>query len=258
MSGRPGTAGFLRPGGRAHIRPPGRRLLRAALSAACVAAVALAAGAAFAESPRDALDAGNRMFEQQKFEAALAAYREGLLRHPGVAELHQGAGNALYRLKRYAEAAREYEEASRGGTPGLRAAGHFNHGDAMVRSNQLPQSLESFRSSLRQNPEDADAKFNYELVKARLEQASQQQQNPGGGGGDKQQKKQPDKGGERPKPSEGNGPSGQKQSQSAKDPQQLNKEQAEQILKALATDEQRLQNERMKARVTERRLEKDW
>ncbi len=210
-----------------------------------------------ADTARGVLDEGNRLFEQNKFEEALAAYREGLLRYPSVPELHQGAGNALYRLKRYAEAAREYEEAARAAAPESRAASLYNHGDAMVRGNQLPQSIESFKAALRQHPEDGDAKFNYELVRARMEQQSQSQQKQNQGGGE-DKKKQPDKGGEKPSPRQGEGKSGQMKSRTMKDPQQLDREQAEQILKALATDEQRIQNERLRARVTEHRLEKDW
>jgi len=209
-----------------------------------------------ADSAREALEAGNRLFEHNKFEEALAAYREGLLKFPSVPELHQGAGNALYRLKRYAEAAKEYQEAARAASPEMRAAGHYNQGDAEVRGNQLNESLENYKESLRQHPEDQDAKFNYELIRARLEETKKQQQQQGKGGGSPE-KKQPDQGGQRPKAGEGGQQNG-KTARNMKDPQHLNRDQAEQILKALATDEQRLQNERLKARVTEHHLEKDW
>jgi len=250
----------VRPGAAGRGAVPGRpatgwaRAARAAVLAAGL--LAAVAGGARADSARGILEEGNRLFERGRFEDALAAYREGLLQHPDVPELHLGAGNALYRLKRFPEAAQEFQEASRARLRGVRAAGNYNQGDALVRGNQLPQSLESFKEALRQHPDDPDAKFNYELIRARMEEEKQsQQKQPSGGGAPKQ--KQPDKGGERPKPQPG-GDSGQKQSRALKDPQQMSREQAEQILKALASDEQRLQNERLKARVTQQQPEKDW
>jgi Ca-activated chloride channel homolog len=224
-----------------------------ALAGLCAAWLALAPPAARADSPRQALESATRLYERGQFEEALAEYREGLLKFPWVPELHQGAGNALYRLKRYPEAVKEFQEAARASDPRLRAAGRYNQGDAEVRSNQLPQSLENFKEALRQHPEDPDAKFNYELIRARLEDSKQSKQQQQKGGGSPE-KKQPDKGGDRPKPQEG----GAKGPKPGRDPQQLSKEQAEQLLKALASDEQKLQGERLKSRVSEHRLEKDW
>jgi Ca-activated chloride channel family protein len=213
-------------------------------------------GPARADSAREALEAGNRAFQRGQFEDALAAYREGVLKFPAVAELHQGAGNALYRLKRYAEASREYQEAVRATDPRLRAAGHYNQGDAEVRANQLPQSLENYKEALRQHPEDPDAKFNYELVRARLEDSQKQQQQQGQGGG-VPERKQPDQGGDRPKQQPG-GQQGKQQGRAFSDPQQLTREQAEQLLRALASEEQRVQSDRLKARPSRHRRGKDW
>ena len=174
--------------------------LRAGIRAAALAAglLVLGAHAAHADAPRALLEQADRLYTRGRFEEALAVYREGILRYPSVPEFHHGAGNALYRLHRFPDAAREYDQAAAAAPGPVRAASRYNQGDAQVRQNQLAEALENYRESLRQHPEDRDAKFNYELIKARLHE--QQQQNQGGG---KSQSKQPQGGGNRPKPQPG-------------------------------------------------------
>ncbi len=206
-----------------------------------------------ADGSREILEKGNALYSKGRYDEALAAYREGLLKYPGVTELHHGAGNALYRLKRYPDAEKEFAEAGRSGhSPESR----YNQGDAQVRQNQLEPSLENFKQSLREHPEDPDAKYNLELIRGRLQESKNQNQDKGGG--KQSPKPDPTKGGDKQKQQQGGGDGKKQEKKSMKDPQELNKDQAEQILKALASDEQRVQGERLKARATQRKPEKDW
>lgn len=216
----------------------------------CALAPAGRAGAS-----RDILERGNALYAKGRYDEALSAYREGLLKFPGVTELHHGAGNALYRLKRFPEAEKEFSEAGR---TGRSPESRYNQGDAQVRQNQLEPSLENFKQSLREHPEDPDAKYNLELIRGRLQQNQDQKQNPDKGGGKQSQKPDPSKGGEKPQPQQGDGQGKKQDKRSMKDPQELNKDQADQILKALASDEQRVQGDRLKARVSQRKPVKDW
>jgi tetratricopeptide (TPR) repeat protein len=230
--------------------------MRTARLLAFLVALSIGAGPAHADPARTVLERANDLYSRGRFEEALAVYREGILQYPSVPELHYGAGNALYRLKRFAEAAKEYDESARGGTS---PESRYNKGNTEVRQNQLEGSLESYKQALREHPEDNDAKYNYELIRGRLQDQknNQNQQNKGGGGKPQPNQPDPQKGGNK-KQQGGAGDSQQKQGRAQKDPQELNKDQAEQILKALASDEQHVQGDRLKARVTNRRPEKDW
>ena len=232
------------------------RASRAVLGCAGVALLlAWIAPAAWAGSAREVLDRANELYSRGRFEDALSAYREGLLQFPDVPELHHGAGDALYRLKRYAEAEQEFAEASRLGGGG---ASRYNEGDAKVRETQLEGSLESYRQALRAHPEDPDAKFNYELVKGRILQQKQQNQQDKQGGKPRPDPQKKQGGGNQKLPQPGDKDKNQGGQRPQKDPQELNKDQASQILKALESDEQRVQNERLKARVVGRPPGKDW
>ncbi len=93
-----------------------------------------------------------------------------------------------------------------------RAEAFFNLGDAQFRQEKYREALESYKQSLRLNPADAEAKYNYAYTKRLLEQQEQQQQerNDGsdsgeqsGDGASQQSGGDPQEGGERPDDGDG-------------------------------------------------------
>ena len=66
----------------------------------------------------------------------------------------------------------------------------YDQGNVLYRSGELEAALESYRTALRTDPDDEDARFNYELTLRQLEQGQQeeQEQEPG----DQGEKEEPD------------------------------------------------------------------
>lgn len=227
---------------------------------------------------------GNKHYEEGSYESAIEAYLNGLSALDASSNpwMHYALNNNLgAALLKAGDAAGANEAFSRAllnaPTPADYARSAYNAGNAAYNAEQLEQALQYFRESLLREPDNQDAKFNYEFVKRRLEQ-QQQQQN-----GDEQQQNQDESGegqGEQQPPSE---PQDQEQGDSQQDGQQqqqqgeqpedrqpeqpqnsqnsgeeLSREEAQRILQALQNEEEQLLREVQRRDVRPRRVEKDW
>lgn len=113
---------------------------------------------------------GRQLYEQGKYLEAYEAYQE-LLRQQGGPEVRFNAGNSLYRMSQYNEAARTWREAM-SGPDRLRQQAYYNMGNAFVRaaedanalSGYLDRAIIAYEEALRLDPTDRDAKWNLELA----------------------------------------------------------------------------------------------
>jgi Ca-activated chloride channel family protein len=116
---------------------------------------------------------GERLYQQGKYPEAYDIFRAGLERDSS-ARLAFDAGAALYRLERYDEAVAAFRQSAR--TPELRQKSLFNLGNAMVRAAEerpgeptpLLDAVTAFEEALRLDPADADARWNLEVALRRL------------------------------------------------------------------------------------------
>jgi Ca-activated chloride channel family protein len=128
-------------------------------------------------SPVDHLiQKGNGAYEKEDFPEALKLYEQAEERSldPGLVAFNKGA--ALYRLKRYAEAARHFQRAveDKQGPLLRQARGYYDLGNCLVKQAQptdvkiLEQAVDSYRECLALAPEDdglvTDARHNLELA----------------------------------------------------------------------------------------------
>ena len=144
---------------------------------------------AHAQSSKAYTSRGNEFYLQLKFDLAEDQYRQALNLEPGSYEAKYNLGNALMQQKKFREAIEVYAEVTAGNNKNLRAAAHYNIGVSYTKQKDLPASIEAYKSALRINPEDKEAREN--LQKALQEQKKQQQdqkKNNGGGGGGMSQK----------------------------------------------------------------------
>ena len=142
----------------------------------CLAAVSEAAAQRMPE--RRSVRRGNRHYAHERFEEAVGQYERALEAAPECFEARYDLGNALYRAGRYdgAEQAMRAAAADTLRSDDERAEAFFNLGDAQFRQEKYREALESYKQSLRLNPADAEAKYNYAYTKRLLEQQEQQQQ----------------------------------------------------------------------------------
>jgi Ca-activated chloride channel family protein len=155
---------------------------------------ALVAGACEQVSGSEA----DRLYLAGDHAAALDRYQLLLKEHPGVAELHVNAGNALHQLGQHPTALDRYAIGIRDGSQAVRAVASYQRGNTLFRMGKLEEAREAYKDALRADPRDRDAKFNIEVIDHMLR------------GEDAQRQGEPMPG-ESGKPQPGQGPQGQAQ-----------------------------------------------
>jgi Ca-activated chloride channel family protein len=130
-------------------------------------------------------DRALRDYERGLYRAAEQEYERRLKERPDDARLHYNAGTAAYAAGEYDRATNHLDAATRTNDPELLQRVYYNLGNALYRlGEQAPappliltnwqQALQHYDSALELNPDDADARFNRELVQARLEELQRQ------------------------------------------------------------------------------------
>lgn len=121
---------------------------------------------------------GNRAYEKGRYEEATGRYRRALEAAPESWEGRYNLASALYRTEQYDNAVEMLNLAAQDTlrTPIERSEAYYNLGNVHFSRQKLAESLDAFRSALRLNPDDEDAKFNFIYVK-RLMQNQENEQN---------------------------------------------------------------------------------
>jgi len=167
---------------------------------AVLVAVVAVAGPARAQDGRREVEAGNRLYEEGRFQEAHARYLEALEKVPGLPVARFNEGSALYRSQEFQRAMEAFLEAAEGADPEWQADAMYNLGNALIRQQQPGQAAEAYKQALRLDPGDQDAKHNLELALQQLEQQQQQQGGEGQEGDDQNQDQQQQQGENQPQP----------------------------------------------------------
>lgn len=231
--------------------------------------------ALFAQPGRKQLLEGNKLYEQEKYDEALVQYQDALVQSPNNPYAYFDIGNAHYRKNKFEDALKAYEKATTFEDPILRAQAYYNMGNALYRLGKLPEAILAYKKALELNPNDEDAKYNLEYVRAKLKQESQKQQaspeqqqeqqrqNQQGGQDQQEQKQQQQEQQsqeQQQQPSQQSQQSEQEQKQAQQQQmqqRQLSKEEAERLLDALNDQEEKLLKAQ-RVRGGAARRAKDW
>ena len=206
-----------------------------------MATIMLAAGFAntHAQQPAAIVRKGNELYKKNEFENARNEYSKAIKANSKDAVAHYNTGNASFRLNNFADAITSYETTIENSKDKeTRQQAFYNKGVALQKEQKLAESITAWKEALKLNANDIEAREN--LQKALLEQKKQQQEKEKEK--DKQKEKQQQK--EKPKPE-------QQQSK-------LNKQQVEQLLKAMQQKEKEIQQKLQKGSPAPNKPEKDW
>ena len=97
------------------------------------------------------------------------AERRSSTRSPGN---NYNAGNALFRQNDFERAISEDQRAVHSSDANIQDRSYYSMGNAYVKSNQLREAANAYKSALRANPSDVDAKYNLEIIQRRLDQGA--------------------------------------------------------------------------------------
>jgi len=219
-----------------------------------------------ASSLNDARKA-NEAFKNGDYELAVQLYRQAIDQNPDNSRLYFNLGNALAEAGNTEEAMEVYEKfKSMTEVNNQQALADYNKGKLLSEQENFDEAISHFREALRKNPDDEDARFNYELAQRMKQQQEQQQQ-------EQQQDSQSDQddsdGEEEEQENDQNqqqNPNQQPQNQDQPqdqeqrpEPSNMSEEEAENILDALEQLERELlENREKEANVRRQQNDKDW
>jgi Ca-activated chloride channel family protein len=159
------------------------RSLTPLLSLLSLATYLLLSASPVAASPGSAL----REYKAGKYEDSLKEYERLLQKNKDDPRLHFNAGAAAYKNQQFEEAAKQFNATLSAPDLKLQGLGYYNEGNALFhlgernsdpkqRQESWQKALQDYQSTMKLNPQDADAKHNYDFVKKMLEELKQQQQ----------------------------------------------------------------------------------
>jgi tetratricopeptide (TPR) repeat protein len=240
----------------------------------------LSCTAAFSQKQvRKEIREGNKEFEQKKFTEAEISYRKALELNAQSKEAAYNLGSSLYRQQKFDDAAKQFELSAADVKDKSKIATSFhNYGNSFLskaivadaqagsggqmqaqganvdqhKMQDLQQSIDAYKQSLRSNPADDETRYNLALAQKLLEQ---EKQNGDGGGKNNKQDKQQD---QQDKKDQQQQP---KDKQEQEQQQQMQKDKAEQILEAMKQNERETQekvNEHKMQAVKQRKTDKNW
>jgi len=185
-----------------------------------------------AQDENAAIREGNKQYKQRQFEAALPAYQKAIEQNPKNSIARYNLANARFRTGNLEEADKSFDELiEKTDEKTYKEKGYYNKGVTLTKQKKLLESIEAYKSSLKLNAADEDARFNLQKALTELKKQTGQEQ------------KQPQ----------------QKQQQKQKQQNKLDKRKIEQYLKSLEQKEQEVQRKIQQNRsrsVTQ--PEKDW
>jgi len=225
-----------------------------------------------AQSWRRDVRKGNEYYEKNNFKEAEKKYQEAQTKKPENFDANFNLGDAYYKQKKFSDATNQFNSLKDKTTDKEKLSNlYHNLGNSFLKDKKYEESINAFKQSLKLKPQDKDTKYNLAYANAMLQKQQQQQkqeknkddkkkedkknqdkQNQADKndqkGDDKDKKQDPnkgdDKGEDKPKPN----------------PNQMNKEQAEQLLKAMEGKEKDVQDKlkAQRARGVKVKVEKDW
>ncbi|NTX57687.1 tetratricopeptide repeat protein [Myxococcus sp. CA039A] len=259
------------------------RRRRGARLLACVACLVLplsALGAGPLERDHPRVQQGREAYLAGRYEDALKAFEDAKKERPNDPAVDFNRGDALAKLGRVKDAQEVFRGVTESNRPDLRQKAWYNLGNLAATTGDRVEALKSYRRALTLDPQDVQARHNYEVVLRNLPPPQDNSADGGSDGGDGGQEGPPQKGdggsdggsdggqdeGEGD-PNDGGTDGGSESEGDAEDsrsdggvsPSELDRQEAERLLDAMKQNEKNLQLWRFQQKKKQRKAnEKDW
>src|SRR5881396_712009 len=163
-----------------------RRFVPARGSAAAATTAVLMGLITFAFGAAPGIDA----YRDGKFEDAYSQFQQTLKSHPdsrAEEKLQFDSGTAAYKLKDYNKALESFSQALLTRDTGLQSKGHYNLGNTLYQHGETEKSddkklsdwtnaLDHYEQTLKLDPQNKEAKDNYDYVKRKIEELKNKKQ----------------------------------------------------------------------------------
>ena len=211
---------------------------------------------ASAQTDRQYIRQGNKLFRSGDYPNAEVAYRKAIEKNPKNPQAVYNLGNALMAQKKDSAAVEQFENATKLETNPLRKAKAFHNMGVVCQSHKMyGEAIEAYKNALRLNPNDDETRYNLVLCKHQQQKQQQNQQNQNQQGNDDQKK---DDKKDQQKQDQQQNKQDKKQQEQPKP--QMSKENAEQLLNAAIQNEKQTQDKLKKAQQQPQRraIQNNW
>lgn len=215
-----------------------------------------------AQTDRQYVRQGNKLFQQSDFEHAEVAYSKAIEQNDKNPQAHYNLGNALMAQKKDSAAVEQFQKAGQLESSPLRKAQAFHNTGVICQRNQLyGEAIEAYKQALRLNPADDETRYNLVLCQQQKKKQDEQNKNQ-----QQQQKQDQNKQDQNKQDQQKQDQQQQQQQQDQQQQQQeeqkpkMSKENAEQLLNAAMQQEKRTQKRMKEAQKQgeRRQNEKNW
>ena len=189
-------------------------------------------------------DIENDLGENLSINNAIEKYQSLSKNNPDLIEIDFNLGNLNYYKGEYDKAINYYNEALKTNDILLKSNTHFNLGNTFYSLNDYERSLIEYRKSLETNPNNKEARYNYELLSKIIQENQQKQQS------DNQEQQDSEEQGDQEQQNEG-------QESNLSSEEKLEKEEAEAILNSLKANHKNLMKRKYKP-LKSKKVVKDW
>jgi Ca-activated chloride channel family protein len=174
----------------ARVRRGGRGREPAAIPAPVKTAAAAVAILVLLDTSAFAIAPGVDAYQQGKFEDAYKEFQETLKSHPesrAEDKLQFDSGAAAYKLKDYTKALESFSQALLTPDTGFQSKGHYNLGNTLYQRGEMQKNddkklsdwtnaLDHYEQTLKLDPQNKEAKDNYEYVKRKIDELKNKKQ----------------------------------------------------------------------------------
>ncbi|MFZ1082374.1 MAG: tetratricopeptide repeat protein [Candidatus Kryptoniota bacterium] len=221
--------------------------------------IVLTSGNIFAQSTRSLVNNGVDLYDKGKFVDSEVEFKKGLEKSPDNFQAKFNLGDSYYKEGKYEDALKNYSAAlSKAMTDNQKAAAYHNIGNALLKNQQIKESIGAYADALKLNPNDVATKYNLSYALDLLKNQNQQNKN-------NQNQNDKNKNDQNKQPQNQNQQNqnkdqqkNQKQQNQQNAPNEISKDQAQAIFNALNNDEKNLQKQLRKMKGEPIKTDKDW
>ena len=131
-------------------------------------------------------DKGQSLYDNKKFQEAIEHYETFLNENSKLDLAKFGIGSSAYHLGEKEAAINIFKDISSSADSSLKSKAFYNIATLMNERNKLDESLAYLKKSIELDPNNEDAKINFELIKRMINQNNQQPKSNNGDKGRKQ------------------------------------------------------------------------